>query len=203
MKFFTKSELKIVGGVLLFLFVISAFNFRLALRRARDAQRKADLGEIENALLSYYRDFGYFPPSNNEGEIIACFDGENEDIVVPRNSDGEIDIKEYFNQFRGCEWGEDGLRDVTDPDYPAYAERLPGDPNILKGFSYRYESNFTRYQIFAHLEGKDSEDEYAPEIEDRGLGCGIVKCNFGKAYGKTPLDMSIEDYEETLSTTGD
>ncbi|MBN1168793.1 hypothetical protein JXA63_02785 [Candidatus Woesebacteria bacterium] len=198
MKFFTKSEIKIVAGVLMFLFLISSYNFRLALRRARDAQRKADLGEIEKALLSYHRDFGYFPPSNEDGEIVACFDGDIKDLVVPKDVNGNTDIKAYFKQFRGCEWGNDGLRDVTEPEYPAYSDRLPGDPSIMDGFSYKYISNFTRFQLYAHLEGKDSEDEYKKEIELRDLDCGVSVCNFGIGYGKTPLDVSIEKYESSL-----
>jgi hypothetical protein len=199
MKFFTKSELKLVGGVMLFLVLISVFNFQLALRRARDAQRKSDLGEIEKALQSFHRDFGYFPPSNEDGEIIACYDGKIEELVVPKNNAGEIDVKKYFEQFTGCGWGEDGLRDVTDSEYPAYSVRLSTDPKTSDGFAYKYISNFTRYQLFAHLEGKESEDEYKKEIELRGIECGISVCNFGKAFGKTPLDVSIEDYEKVLN----
>lgn len=198
MKFFTKSELKIVGGVLVFLFIISIYNFQLALRRARDAQRKADLGEIEKALLAYHRDFGYFPPSNDEGEIIACFDGSIGDIEVPKDQAGNIDIRKYFEQFRGCEWGRDGLKDVTDPNYPAYSLRLPGDPEVMDGVRYKYISNLTRFQLYAHLEGKESEDEYKEEIEVRGLECGTAICNFGVAYGATPLDMTFEEYEDVL-----
>jgi type II secretory pathway pseudopilin PulG len=71
MKSFTKKE---VVGIALIFFVVFLITFKGLLtseRRARDAQRRGDLGAISNALYAYQKDFGFFPPSEN-GKIKAC-----------------------------------------------------------------------------------------------------------------------------------
>ena len=75
---------------------------------------------------------------------------------------------------------------------------LPRDPDWKKGLVYVYISNGRRFQILASLEGRD-EDEYSPRIEERNIKCGLKLCNFGRAYGKTPLDKSIEEYENEIN----
>ena len=71
------------------------------------------------------------------------------------------------------------------------------EPQNKEGISYVYLSNRKRFQILASLEG-DGEDEYDPRIEVRAINCGVRICNFGRSSGTTPLDRSIEKYENEL-----
>jgi type II secretory pathway pseudopilin PulG len=183
MKFFKKKE---IIGIILILSVIGLAcfsNFIVSLRRARDSQRKSDIGSLADALNRYNDDFEQFPLSSKDGGIIACIDGSAS--------------LEAFQNPRICEWGKDGLFDLTDENVLPYLKILPTDPQKDKGLIYVYISNGKRYQIYAALEGKD-EDEYSREIIKRNISCGTKICNFGRAYGKTPLDKSIEEYENEL-----
>lgn len=177
MKFFTKEELKIVGLIFLFLVLISTPNFIISLRRARDVQRKADVGSIQDALFKYQADFGTFPLAI-DGKIAAC------EPVSYKEING---IKTPI--FSPCQWGKSSLADLSDSSYPPYLKVIPEG-------TYFYFSNGSRFQIYGSLEGK-GEDEYDGSIVKRGISCGKTVCNFGKSSGKTPLNMSIEDYEST------
>jgi type II secretory pathway pseudopilin PulG len=194
MKFFTKKEIIIISVILLLILGASLFNFRISLRRARDAQRKVDLGVIINALGAYQNDFGFYPPSLN-GKIVACKKEGVEDLLNNEKiQQGEIDL---FDIFRPCEWGEDELRDIFDSEYPAYLDSFPQDPQADLGASYYYISNQARFQVYTALEGRD-EDAFQSEIAKRELPCGARICNFGRASGATPLEKSIEEYENEL-----
>lgn len=185
MKFFSKKETRAVLTILLVIALISLPNFLVSLRRARDAQRKADLGSIHDGLIRYHDDFGVFP-SSIDGKIAACAPYE-----IKKENDRITVI------FSPCQWGESSLTDLSDPSFPPYLKVLPKDPQAAKGFDYLYFSNGNRFQLYATLEGK-GEDEYDPKIIARDLKCGKNICNSGRAYSKTPLDKSIEEYENEL-----
>ena len=178
MNFFSKSEFKAILIIFAFLIAISTPNFIVSLRRARDAQRKADIGGVQDALFRYQADFGTFPLSI-DGKIAAC------EPVSFKEVGG---IKTPV--FSPCEWGKSSLADLSDSSYPPYMKLIPNG-------SYYYFSNGGRFQIYGSLEGK-SEDEYDESIIKRGIACGSKICNFGKSFGKTPLNISIEEYESTL-----
>ncbi len=144
MQIFSKTEKKIVIGVLLVVAAFSIFNFNLALRRGRDNERQNDLGDIAKALDSYKSKNSAFPAS---------------------------------------------LSELTS---------APKDPGTKKGYSYLYISNGKHYQIFASLEGAGDEDQYNPIVVARNLKCGDYVCNFGRASGNTPLDITLEEYENKL-----
>ena len=179
---FNKREQTSVLIILSLLSIVVAVNMRVALRKSRDAQRKADIRSISDALNKYIDEFGFLPASSSDGEIIACKGDLGEDGIP---------------EFRVCKWGWEGIRDIFDETYPAYIERIPSDPSHGKGARYRYISNGKRYQIFATLES-DDEPEYDPEIATRKLSCGNRICSFGLALGDTPLDKSIEAYENEM-----
>lgn len=181
MKFFSQHETRAVVLILALIALVSFPNFLTSLRRARDAQRKADLSAIYNSLLRYQADFGSFPLSQ-EGKITAC---------KPVTKRGKIYV------FSICEWGKDALVNLTGPTYSTYIELLPSDPSYEQGVSYYYLSNGSRFQIYGALEGKD-EAEYTPAIVGRNLPCGSKTCNFGRSSGQTPLDKSIEEYENEI-----
>lgn len=186
MKFFTKEETLVVGTILLFITLVTLYNLRISLRRARDAQRKSDMGQIAGALAKYREDFGFLPLSSTDHKILACEPVKQEGLIV---------------KFSPCEWGKDKIVDLNDPNYPPYINSLPLDPQTGQGSYYVYLSNAKRFQILASLEGKD-EDEYNPKIEARRISCGVRLCNFGVAYSKTPLDKSIEEYENEIREEG-
>lgn len=187
MKFFTKSELKIVGSILFIIAFISFFNFRVSIRRARDNQRKNDFGTLQSALEEYNHYTGMYPLSSSEGKIIAC-----------KGDDTYFDevLKTWVN-LKACDWGKDDLKDISDPESPIFMSPIPTDPKNLEGIAFRYISTGKRYQLLAFLEGED-EAEFDPVIKSRNLSCGVEICNFGKASGNTPLDKSIEEYENEL-----
>lgn len=180
------------------IFTLSFFNFRVALRRARDAQRRADLGAISNALHAHYEDFGFFPPATDQGKILAC-KGENfEEISKQLAKQDEFDMGKYISALKPCEWGEDSLSDVGDDQHPAYIKVIHRDPRDELGLSYMYFSNTKRFQIYAYLEGEVDEEGYSETIVARNLLCGTEICSFGKTFGKTPLEKSIQEYENEL-----
>ena len=185
MKSFSKEELLAVGVILLAIVLISFKNFKVSLRRARDAQRKNDIGAIANGISRYGNDFAVYPLASGDGQILAC---------SPRVSTNKVG-KEIV-EFEPCEWGKDSLRDALDLTYPSYIEVLPSDPKGDLGVSYLYLSSSQNYQVYAALEGVD-EDEYDPNIVARNLTCGVKICNFGRSSG-VPLDKSIEEYENEL-----
>ena len=185
MKFFTRKELLAVVLIFGAIALASLSNFKVSLRRARDVQRKSDVRSVTDALVKYSEDFGPFPLSE-DGKTVAC-----------RGSETKIDEKGRITGLVACEWGRDSLADISDPAYPPYLLTLPQDPLFEKGYQYLYLSNGKRFQLYASLEGTD-EPEYDPKIIARKLSCGEFICNFGLSYGATPLDKSIEEYENEL-----
>lgn len=180
---FTKGESRAVIVILLIIGVATFFNLRISLRKARDAQRKADIRSLYDALNQYEADFGYFPKSSQDGKILAC-------APVEGDRDGDP-------IFSPCEWYKDSLRDVFDDSYPPYLKVILGDPRQGQGRSYYYVSSGANYQIYASLESS-SEDEFEEAIDARGLPCGQYRCNFGRSNGRTPLDKDLFEYESEL-----
>lgn len=177
MKFFEKKEALAIGVILLALFLVSAPNFSIAWQRSRDVTRKDDLGYMVKVLDTYKNNANTFPLSTADGNIIACLkDGEK----------AEVDDMGNIVNFIPCRWGQ-----------TSYLGELPNDPQEDKGATYVYISNGKRYQIYAALERTD-QDEYDPKVLARGIKCGIRICNFGRAYSVTPLDKSIEEYENEM-----
>lgn len=151
LKFFTKDEFRIVGVVLLFIGIISFFNYQISLARGRDLDRKNDLSYISK-LLDKYKDENMSYPASQDGKIVAC---PTDDPLV----------------LRPCEWGKDGLGE---------AKTLPQDPRKSDGASYYYVSNRRNFQIYAALERED-QDEYESNIFVRKLPCGTKICNLGRS----------------------
>ncbi|MBI3396848.1 hypothetical protein HY045_00060 [Candidatus Woesebacteria bacterium] len=175
-----------IMGLILILLIIGGFSipgFRDSLMRARDAQRKNDIGSLATALRKYNEDFGFYPMSSPNGKILAC--------------NPVTKINENFI-FSPCKFGSDGLRDLSDASYLPYISTIPTDPNSSNGLNYFYISDGKYFQLYAVLEDK-SQDEYNSKIILRGLKCGTKKCNFGQSDGKTPLDKSLQEYENEIN----
>lgn len=170
-KLFSREELKVVSVMFLVIVVFTLGNFLVAERKGRDAQRKEDLRHIERSLERFRTDNGSYPESKN-GKIMACGNGQ-------RDSKGNI-------AYQACEWGFSG-----------FPERVPSDPLNRQGYRYLYISTVHHYQIYAALEGT-TEAEYSKIIASRNLFCGEKVCNMGLASPRTPLDKSLEEYENEL-----
>lgn len=179
---FTKKEYMGLGAILLVIFVFMFFNFSISERKARDAQRKQDIRDIANALDSYKNDIGSYPESEN-GMIKGCNTGRKNDLGQPI--------------LRACDWGTEGLIDPSGTKGSRYMERIPVDPRNSGGMKYYYLSDGRFFQIFAALESS-GEAEYDKSIVVRGLMCGNKVCNFGLASSHTPLDKTIQEYENEL-----
>ena len=68
---FTLVELLVVMAILSSLVALVAGGYRSAQTRGTDAQRKADLRELANALELFYEDYKQYPPESNEN-VTAC-----------------------------------------------------------------------------------------------------------------------------------
>lgn len=198
MKFFTKNELVGVSIILFFIAIFSLANFRIALRRARDSERRVDLGNIYNGLNAYQRDFGFFPHASSDGKIRACKPDNYQELITQASLDEQFNYQLYLGGLEPCEWGADSLRDLADETHPAYLETIFQDPQQEKGVSYYYLASSNRFQIYAYLEGKGDEIGFDEAIIGRNLPCGEEICNFGRAFASTPLDKSIQEYENEL-----
>jgi hypothetical protein len=174
--------------ILSVLFSATFLNLQVSLRRSRDAQRKGDLRSIAGSLEKFQAEFAFFP-FDKDNKIAAC--------VEPNFDPKSLGPTDPI-PFVACQFGEDALRDVTDPSYPAYMEKLPVDPKSRDGISYTYVSNGRRFQIFAYLEGGADDEEYKPEVVQRNIMCGTKVCNFAVAFSNTPIDKSLEEYENEL-----
>ncbi len=178
MKPFTKEELISLGIIFAVLFAVALPNFALSIKRGRDTTRKNDFGSLVNTLNSYQEVNGSFPLSSDDGKIVACLNPGEEPKA---DSFGKI------INFIPCEWGSE----------TPYLASLPDDPQKKFGLKYVYISNGRRYQIYGSLEDK-RQDEYDEKIIKRNISCGTRVCNYGRSYGKTPLDISIEEYENQI-----
>lgn len=197
MKPFKKEELVGLTIIIFLIFLVTGLNIVVAIRRSRDSQRKDDLGAISNALVGFYEDYGFFPPATEDGRIRAC-KAEDFDSVVADLSDEPFSLDKFVTGLTGCEWGKDSLKDLSATTSAVYMKTIPADPKHKEGISYLYLSNKNRFQIYSYLEGEKEEEGYNEGIKIRNLPCGNNVCNFGKSFSETPLDISIEKYEEEL-----
>lgn len=196
MRPFTRSELIGVLAIFTIVFLVTFFNMQTAIRRARDSQRRSDLGAISDALNKFQSEYGYFPLAE-DGKIKMC-KGENFDkVMLEMKNLGKFDKELFFQGLRGCVWGEDTLTDVIDPLYEPYLKNIPSDPKTREGTHYIYLANESRYQLYSTLEGEKEEIGYDEGIVKRKLQCGNRICSYGKTYA-APLDKSIEEYEKEL-----
>jgi hypothetical protein len=202
MGFFSKNELVAVSLIVIVVGLVSAGNYSTALRRARDMQRKNDIRLVSDLANLYQAEYGFYPPSDDIGRMRACFGADElaEYRQDPQNigNDGKFARERFFNFLHGCDWGADALPEPAVGGGKNYIDLLPQDPKADEGLAYRFISNGDFYQIYTHLEGGSSEAEYNEGIVSRNLMCGFRICSFGISNGNTPLDKSIEEYQNEL-----
>lgn len=184
-KIFTKKEATVLTAIIVVLIGVMLFNFTISERKARDAQRKQDVRDIANALESYKNDVGTYPTSEN-GKIVGCDTGQKDDLGVPI--------------LRACNWGEDFLGNAYHPEKGKYMERIPVDPRNSDGYKYYYLTDGKFFQLYASLEGQN-EMERDPAIIARNIFCGVNVCNFGLGSSYTPLDKSLEEYQNEIDAS--
>lgn len=140
---FTLLELLVVIAIIGILTTLLFANFNAARQRGRDAQRKADLRNLQTALRIYYNDNGGFPGSNGSPnyQIMGC--GSKA-------------------QRTACSWGGAWIT----AENQTYMSVLPKDPLDQVNSTvndYRYESTGAGddYILRACLENK-SDDKGQP-----------------------------------------
>lgn len=186
MKPFTRSEIISVAVIFVILVAVSIPNFAISLRRARDQERRDEMGALVTSLDAYVADTRTLPLASADGHIMDCLAPGDKPI---KNSKGFWVVNPI-----PCVWGKDALADlITGKIYLAI---LPRDPDYQKGVVYLYFSDGSRYQIYAAMEGMD-ESEVDPKIIALGLKCGVKICNVGRSYG-VPTNISIEEYDKSL-----
>jgi hypothetical protein len=190
MKPFTKNEFVGITLILICVGFFFAQGILMSLLRARDSQRMGDLNTISNAVTSFHEEYGFFPESEN-GQIKACKGDTYEESLATLQTLPRFDRGIFSSGLKICVWGEDQIVTMT-----GNGVTLPRDPQTNEGLSYTYLSNDNRFQILGHLESND--DFYDASVEKRNIACGKMTCNVGKAYGETPLDRSIEQFEQEL-----
>lgn len=128
---FTLIELLVTISIIGILSTLLLSNFNAARERARDAQRKSDLKNIQIALRLYYNDKGKYPLAGAGFTIAGCDSG-----------------------FIACTWGEQWSVGTT-----VYMSTLPKDP-LDNGETYMYRYVYTdgdTYTLSACLENKSDE----------------------------------------------
>lgn len=159
-KKFTKPEMKVVAIILMVLFVVFGININISIRKGRDSTRKDDISAAQKAIGSYLSKYGVYPLSNDQGQIVGCFDDEP---IIDKLSNRPVNAIP-------CHWGESGFESL---------KTLVRDPRYDDGWSYLYNSDGENYSFYISLEGQD-EPEYTIEIVNKGLKCGTKICNYGR-----------------------
>lgn len=106
---FTLIEMLVVISIIGILATLVAANLNSARSRARDAERKSDLKNIETALRIYYNDKGSYPANDGVNQMKACEPGTD-----------------------SCVWGNEWNIGTT-----VYMQTLPKDP-LSPTQDYRY-----------------------------------------------------------------
>ena len=106
----TKNEKIGVFVVFLLLIFVTVLNLQVSIRKARDTQRRNDLGAISDSLGRYQQEFGFFPPSE-DGKIKACKEDGFEEKISALEEKPDFSMSMITQAMRPCNWGIDSLRD--------------------------------------------------------------------------------------------
>jgi len=128
---FTLIELLVVIAIIGLLSTVIMTSLNSARRKARDARRKIDMKQIQQALDLYYDDNGSYPSTGGAWRGVSVNGGS-------RNTSGP-------NAY---------IPGLT----PKYMNNLPVDPNdVRSGWSgYLYRSDGVNYKLLSHDHGPES-----------------------------------------------
>jgi len=130
---FTLVELLVVMAILGILATVGFGQYRTSQKKARDAQRKADLGNIARALQMHCNDSQNYPLSEDD-------------------NGGRISVDDV-----PLTWGEDSFSIVQGEQEIIYMKKLPEDP--VSNFDYCYLSpTGSDFKIYAKLENERDSD---------------------------------------------
>jgi len=135
----TLIELLITLVILSILATVGFGQYRTSQIKARDAQRKADLGNIARALEMYYNDHQSYPLSAN----------------------GRITV-ERGESVEELEWGADKFS----TDEVIYMQTLPQEPSSGPQYCYS-SSDGSSFYLFSLLEN-ENDPAYAGEYQCNG-----------------------------------
>lgn len=158
---FTLLELLIAMAILGILTSFLFTTYSSTQKKARDAQRKSDLREIQEALEMYLNDKGLYPASSN-GQIVGC---------GACNSLPSV-----------CLWdNQPEFRDTVPANCGAiYMKKLPKDPLSAQNYYYWVSTDQKSYKLYACLENTRDSKIITPSETVNCGGCG-GSCNYGVA----------------------
>lgn len=149
-------ELMIAMAILAILAGVGFSSFSVSVQKSRDAQRKADLEQLQRALELYLVDFQLYPGAISD-RVAGCGDGTGI-----------------------CAWGESFS--VTTANFAKiYMKKLPLEPVAAQTYIYVVSTNRKQYQLFARLENGNDPAIIAGLTET----CGNQTCNYGVASSNT------------------
>lgn len=131
---FTLIELLVVVSIIGILATLVTANLNAARGRARDANRKSDIRNIQTALRLYYNDKLKYPASDSSKRILGC--GSAGTSV--------------------CEWGGEWSVGTT-----TYMKVLPEDPIVDQSYNYVLGSDNDSYTLYACLENQSDTNGIA------------------------------------------
>ena len=159
---FTLIELVVAMMIIAVLSTAGISNYISSLKKGRDAQRKADLAQLQRSLEAYANDNkGAYPVSDASGNILGC----------PTDTAGV------------CDWGSGSFRDTNGA---IYMNKLIKDPTTSQNYFY-VSGGEGNYQIYSRLE--NSKDLCFTNSTDMCKSNGFVNtvcgqgllCNYGVA----------------------
>lgn len=154
-KGFTLIELLVVMAILGILATVGIASFRSSQLKSRDAKRKSNLKEVQQALEMYNNDHGLYPLSS-----LA--------------TGGKIKIGET-----SIDWGEE----MVDDNDTVYMTELPQDPTGNPDYCY-LSADGRSYQLYAKLENSQDSGCLNEDCSaDRT--CGSYLYNYGVSSPNT------------------
>ena len=95
---FTLIELLVVMAILGIITTLSFGNFRVSQMKSRDAERKADLGQVQRALEMYFNDKNRYPSSLDLTQDNSGLIDENETVYMKELPTDPVGNPEYCYQ---------------------------------------------------------------------------------------------------------
>lgn len=166
---FTLIEIIIAMAIVAILSGVGFSAYTASLQRSRDAERKAELNQIQRALEVYLMDHGLYPEATVDHKIDGCYD-----------------VDTAINGVE-CDWGQEFVF-IVGAAQKDYMSILPIDPLTAQTYQYYVSDDLKKYQLFAALENPRDP----AIITDLVAECGTeLTCNFGVASSNSNPSESL------------